>query len=71
MQAMANQLKKENPDFEVPGMAETPGWPQPGHAPCTRLSRSLVFMDSLPKNAVGKIAKNEIRDRFWGDGRKV
>lgn len=36
-----------------------------------KIPERIEFMDSLPKNAVGKIAKNEIRDRFWGDGRKV
>ena len=36
-----------------------------------KIPERVEFMDSLPKNAVGKIAKNEIRDRFWGDGRKV
>lgn len=36
-----------------------------------KIPERVELMDSLPKNAVGKIAKNEIRDRFWGDGRKV
>ena len=36
-----------------------------------KIPERIELMDSLPKNAVGKIAKNEIRDRFWGDGRKV
>ncbi len=36
-----------------------------------KVPERIEFLDSLPKNAVGKIAKNEIRDRFWGDGRRV
>ena len=36
-----------------------------------KIPERVELMDSLPKNAVGKIAKNEIRDRFWGDGRKI
>ena len=36
-----------------------------------KIPERIELMDSLPKNAVGKIAKNEIRDRFWGDGRRV
>ncbi len=31
----------------------------------------VVFMDSLPKNAVGKIAKAEIRDEYWRGRRRV
>jgi acyl-CoA synthetase (AMP-forming)/AMP-acid ligase II len=36
-----------------------------------KVPERVEIVDSLPKNAVGKIAKNEIRDRFWGEGRKV
>ena len=36
-----------------------------------KIPERVEIMESLPKNAVGKIAKNEIRDRFWGQGRKV
>ena len=36
-----------------------------------KIPERVELMDSLPKNAVGKIAKAEIRDRFWGEGRKV
>lgn len=36
-----------------------------------KLPERVEVLGSLPKNAVGKIAKNEIRDRFWGEGRKV
>lgn len=31
----------------------------------------VEFMDSLPKNAVGKIAKAEIRDEYWRGRRRV
>jgi acyl-CoA synthetase (AMP-forming)/AMP-acid ligase II len=31
----------------------------------------VELVDALPKNAVGKIAKNELRDRFWTGPRKV
>jgi fatty-acyl-CoA synthase len=36
-----------------------------------KIPERVEIMDSLPKNAVGKIAKNEIREQFWGDGRRV
>lgn len=36
-----------------------------------KVPERIEFMESLPKNAVGKLAKNEIRNLFWGDGRKV
>ncbi len=36
-----------------------------------KIPERVELMESLPKNAVGKIAKNGIRDRFWGEGRKV
>jgi len=36
-----------------------------------KIPERVELMDALPKNAVGKIVKKEIRDRFWGDGRRV
>lgn len=36
-----------------------------------KIPERVEVMDSLPKNAVGKIAKNELKDRYWGDGRRV
>lgn len=36
-----------------------------------KIPERIELMDALPKNAVGKIAKTELRDRFWGEGRKV
>ena len=36
-----------------------------------KIPERMEIWDELPKNAVGKIAKNEIRTHFWGEGRKV
>ena len=36
-----------------------------------KIPERVEIMDALPKNAVGKIAKAELRDQFWGEGRKV
>ena len=36
-----------------------------------KLPERVEIWDSLPKNAVGKIAKNVIRENFWGEGRQV
>ena len=36
-----------------------------------KVPQQIEFWDELPKNAVGKIAKNEIRKHFWGKGRQV
>jgi len=36
-----------------------------------KIPERVEIWDSLPKNAVGKIAKNKIREAFWGDGRQV
>jgi fatty-acyl-CoA synthase len=36
-----------------------------------KIPERVEIVDALPKNAVGKIAKNEIRDRFWAGGRQV
>ena len=36
-----------------------------------KIPQQIEFWDELPKNAVGKIAKNEIRKHFWGKGRQV
>ncbi|HUT68679.1 MAG TPA: long-chain-fatty-acid--CoA ligase [Dehalococcoidales bacterium] len=34
--------------------------------------KSVEFMDSLPKNAAGKIMKRELREKYWADsGRKI
>ena len=36
-----------------------------------KIPERVEIWDSLPKNAVGKIAKNVIRENFWGEGRQV
>jgi len=36
-----------------------------------KVPERVELIDSLPKNAVGKIAKDQIRKRFWGEGRQV
>ena len=36
-----------------------------------KVPERVELTDALPKNAVGKIAKDEIRRRHWGEGRQV
>ncbi|MCE2531508.1 MAG: AMP-binding protein, partial [Acidimicrobiia bacterium] len=36
-----------------------------------KVPERVDLIDALPKNAVGKIAKDEIRKRYWGEGRQV
>jgi len=36
-----------------------------------KVPERVELIDVLPKNAVGKIAKDEIRKRYWGEGRQV
>ncbi|MBJ86770.1 MAG: hypothetical protein CL461_00820 [Acidimicrobiaceae bacterium] len=36
-----------------------------------KIPERVEIWESLPKNAVGKIAKNVIRENFWGEGRQV
>lgn len=36
-----------------------------------KVPERVELVDALPKNAVGKIAKDEIRKRYWGEGRQV
>jgi acyl-CoA synthetase (AMP-forming)/AMP-acid ligase II len=42
-----------------------------GSLTTVKMPERVEFVDSLPKNAVGKIAKNELRDRYWSGDRKV
>jgi acyl-CoA synthetase (AMP-forming)/AMP-acid ligase II len=42
-----------------------------GSLASVKLPQRVELVDALPKNAVGKIAKNELRDRFWTGDRKV
>jgi fatty-acyl-CoA synthase len=39
--------------------------------PSIKVPERIAFVDVLPKNAVGKIAKRELRDRYWEAERKV
>lgn len=50
---------------------ELTAWCREAGLPSIKLPGAWEFMDALPKNAVGKIAKRELRDRFWAGGRKV
>jgi fatty-acyl-CoA synthase len=36
-----------------------------------KVPERIEIWEDLPKNAVGKIAKNEIRSVFWGSGRQI
>lgn len=42
-----------------------------GSLTSVKVPERVEFVDSLPKNAVGKVAKNELRDRHWAGDRKV
>lgn len=44
---------------------------QEGGLPTVKLPGRVEFMSSLPKNAVGKIAKTSLRDRYWSGDRRV
>jgi acyl-CoA synthetase (AMP-forming)/AMP-acid ligase II len=46
-------------------------WCREAGLPSVKVPERIEFMDSLPKNAVGKIAKRELRDRQWSGGRSV
>jgi acyl-CoA synthetase (AMP-forming)/AMP-acid ligase II len=46
-------------------------WCREAGLPSIKVPGRIEVMTALPKNAVGKIAKREIRDRFWTDERKV
>ncbi len=30
-----------------------------------KLPRSVEFLDALPRNAMGKVLRRELRDRYW------
>lgn len=42
-----------------------------GGLPTVKLPGRVEFVDTLPKNAVGKIAKASLRDRHWSGDRRV
>ncbi|MCY3909996.1 MAG: AMP-binding protein, partial [bacterium] len=46
-------------------------WCRQSELTSIKIPERVEFTDSLPKNAVGKIAKEELRSRYWGEGRKV
>ncbi len=46
-------------------------WCRQSELTSIKIPERVEFVDSLPKNAVGKIAKEELRDRYWGEGRRV
>lgn len=50
---------------------ELSAWCRASGLPTMKVPASFAFVDALPKTAVGKIAKREIRDRFWLTARKV
>jgi acyl-CoA synthetase (AMP-forming)/AMP-acid ligase II len=39
--------------------------------PTVKTPERVELVDALPKNAIGKIAKNELRERYWTDARRV
>jgi acyl-CoA synthetase (AMP-forming)/AMP-acid ligase II len=39
--------------------------------PTVKTPARVEIVDSLPKNAIGKIAKGELRDRYWTGARRV
>jgi acyl-CoA synthetase (AMP-forming)/AMP-acid ligase II len=53
------------------GEDELAEWCRGSGLPTIKVPQRVEVMDSLPKNAVGKIAKRELRDRSWGESRKV
>ncbi len=46
-------------------------WCRQSELTSIKIPEQVEFTDSLPKNAVGKIAKEELRSQYWGEGRKV
>ena len=42
-----------------------------GSLPSVKRPERIELVDALPKNATGKIAKNELRDRYWTGARRV
>jgi len=46
-------------------------WCRQSELTSIKVPERVELADSLPKNAVGKIAKEELRSRYWGEGRRV
>ncbi|WP_419918189.1 class I adenylate-forming enzyme family protein [Candidatus Poriferisocius sp.] len=55
----------------VVGDQELQRWCRQSELTSIKVPERVEFTDSLPKNAVGKIAKQELRARYWGEGRRV
>ena len=53
------------------GSDELAAWCRDAGLPTIKVPGAWEFMPSLPKNAVGKIAKRELRDRFWSGERSI
>jgi acyl-CoA synthetase (AMP-forming)/AMP-acid ligase II len=50
---------------------ELAAWCRSEGLPSIKIPESIEIMDSLPKNAVGKIAKRDLRDQNWVGARRV
>jgi len=46
-------------------------WCRKSELTSIKIPERVEFADALPKNAVGKIAQQELRSRYWGQGRRV
>lgn len=57
---------KQGADADPAALA---AWCREAGLPSVKVPERIELLDSLPKNAVGKIAKRELRDREWPDGR--
>jgi acyl-CoA synthetase (AMP-forming)/AMP-acid ligase II len=51
--------------------ADLERWCRSEGLPTIKVPAAFSFVESLPKNAVGKIAKRELRDGFWSGRRNV
>ena len=50
---------------------ELTAWCRSEGLPSIKIPESIEIMESLPKNAVGKIAKRDLRDQGWAGTRRV
>jgi acyl-CoA synthetase (AMP-forming)/AMP-acid ligase II len=50
---------------------ELVAWCRSEGLPSIKVPETIEIMESLPKNAVGKIAKRELRDQSWAGSRRV
>lgn len=57
---------------EAPSEQELLDWcREDGGLTTVKLPEHVEFVEALPKNAVGKVAKGELREQFWPDDRRV